>query len=132
MKLLQTEMPLCCTPLLFQRHSIKKERMWSASIVLTGSVLEWRYHSASTCCLFLFFGGNWGDDIILTLADDLAFEGGRVVKADHTCLFGRESAVDGLDLASREPSSLEKKKNLGQLEFPPRFLKLCLDPNPSP
>lgn len=57
------------------------------------------------------------------------------MKADRTCLFGRESAVDGLDLASREPSSLEKKqktKKLGQLEFPPRFLKLCLDPNPSP
>lgn len=110
MRLVQPEMPLCCTPPLFQRHSIKKERMWSASIVLIGSVLEWSYHSASTCCLFLFFGGNWGDDIILTLADDLAFEAGRVVKADRTCLFGRESAVDGLDLASRSPALWKNKK----------------------
>lgn len=45
-------------------------------------------------------------------------------------LFGEIERVDGLDQAMGEPSSLGKK-NLGQqgpskLEFPPRFLGLCL------
>lgn len=70
-------------------------------------MLEWRYYFAGNYCvecyllhfrLFLFFDGNGGNDIMLTRADYLAFEGSVVKNRMHLLfLFGEIERVNGLD-----------------------------------